>query len=406
MNSLISAAAQSLAKGDVLRALNLIARNDSAPALALRGIAMARLGDLEQARGLLKRAERAFGPEDEVARARCVVAQAEIAFVSRDLGWSVEALAGAMEVLEIHGDFHNADHARHLQARRSLLLGHHGDAERILNKLDPVGLPPVRRAAHEMIVAGLAMRKLRIEEAREAFGRAVEAARLSGIVALRIEVEKTARLLDIPVGRQIHRDRERPVLLGDVESLHASGALIVDACSRLVRCGNLVVPLASRPVLFTICRALAEAWPGDLSRESIICQTFEAKVANESHRARLRVEVGRLRKLLDPIASIKATRGGFVLTPVKETEVMVLAWPVDEENAAVLSFLADGEAWSSSALAVVLGVGQRTVQRALDALATEGKVQWFGHGRARRWTASMVPGFTSILLLPDPLPMG
>ncbi len=403
MNHLISAAAISLARGDVLRALNLIALNDAAPALALRGIAMARLGDLDQAKVLLKRAERAFHPHDAVARARCVVAQAEIAFVSRDLGWSGNALAEAMVVLEKQGDFLNSAHARHLQAREWLLLGYLGEVERILNEIDPQLLPPARQAAHEMIVAGLAMRKLRTAEAREAFGRAGEAARLSGIPSLRIEVEKSARLLEVTVGRAISRGRERPVLLEDAESLRASGALIVDACSRVVRCLKMVVPLTSRPVLFTLARVLAEAWPGDLQRESIICQTFDVKIINETHRARLRVEIGRLRKLLGPIASIKATRSGYVLTPVMAAEVIVLAWPVDEKNAALLSFLSDGEAWSSSALAVVLAVSQRTVQRALDALAADGKVQWFGYGRARRWTASTVPGFTTILLLPDPL---
>ncbi|MGZ3286370.1 MAG: helix-turn-helix domain-containing protein, partial [Xanthobacteraceae bacterium] len=167
---------------------------------------------------------------------------------------------------------------------------------------------------------------------------------------------------------------------------------------------NTLVSLESRPVLFALARALGEAWPDDVPRSTLLARAFGAKFADESHRARLRVEIGRLRKALATLASVNATARGFALVPRRGREVVVLARPVDEEHADVLAFLADGESWSSSALALALGASQRTVQRALDALAATGKVQWFGRGRARRWMTPPVPGFPTTLLLPAPLP--
>jgi hypothetical protein len=137
----------------------------------------------------------------------------------------------------------------------------------------------------------------------------------------------------------------------------------------------------------------------------LIERAFGSRFTDESHRARLRVEVGRLRRMLRPIAGVSATKRGFSLLPRRASGVAVLARLVEEEHAAVLAFLADGESWSSSALGLALGKSQRTVQRALDSLAAAGKVQAFGHGRARRWTAPPVPGFTTTLLLPGPLPV-
>ncbi|HEY1080991.1 MAG TPA: hypothetical protein VGE29_01955 [Prosthecobacter sp.] len=404
MDPLITAAASALAAGDPLRALNCVALREDAPSLALRGIAMAQLGDLVQAQKLLKRAARAFGPSQPLAHARCVVAQAEIAFVCRDLGWPVKALAAAQAVLEQQGDEINAVHARHLLARRALLLGHLDEATRALGDVDPLALPPPRRAAHEMIVAGIAMQRLHIAPAREAFTRAREAAQLARIPALKAEVETAALRLETPVARHITRAGERLILLEGLQVLLASPTLVVDACRRVVRRGKVVIPLASRPVLFALARALAAAWPNDVCRKDLLQAAFQAKRADESHRARLRVEMGRLRQLLKPLAEVQATSEGFALHPRHDAEVNVLAWPAEEEHGAVLAFLADGEAWSSSALALALGVSQRTVQRSLDALAAEGKVQWFGRARARRWTASSVPGFTTIMLLPTLVP--
>jgi len=404
MDSLITAAARALAAGDPLGALKRVALRDDAPALALRGIAMAQLGDLVRAKALLRSAARAFGPKEAVARARCVVAEAEIALVSRDLGWPAKALDAARATLEAHGDRVNAAHARNLEVRRLLLIGRLDEAERTLAELDPAPFPPASRAAHELAVAGIAMRRLRTKTARAALASAGRAARDADIPALTAEVESASLVLNTPAARLIARGDERLLLLEDVEALLASQALVVDACRYVVRDARTVVSLATRPVLFALARALGEAWPADVPRSTLIARAFRAKHADESHRARLRVEVGRLRVELRTLADVSATKRGFALAPRRAREVVVLAPPVEEQHAAVLAFLADGESWSSSALAIALAASPRTVQRALDQLAAARKVQSFGRGRARRWMTPLMPGFPTILLLPGPLP--
>ena len=404
MDSLITAAARALAAGDPLGALKRVALRDDAPALALRGIAMAQLGDLVRAKALLRGAARAFGPKEAVARARCVVAEAEIALVSRDLGWPAKALDAARATLEAHGDRMNAAHARTLEVRRLLLIGRLDEAEHALAELDPTPFPPASRAAHELAVAGIAIRRLQTKTARAALARAEHATRVADIPALTAEVESAARVLNTPAARLIAGSEERPLLLEEVETLLASKALVVDACRHVVRDAGTVVSLATRPVLFALARALGQAWPGDVPRSTLIARAFGAKHADASHRARLRVEVGRLRVELRTLADVSATKRGFALTPRRAREVAVLAPLVEEQHAAVLAFLADGESWSSSALAIALGASPRTVQRAFDSLAAAGKVQSFGRGRARRWMTPPVPGFPTILLLPGPLP--
>jgi hypothetical protein len=405
LDSLITAAARALAAGDPLGALKRVALRDDAPALALRGIAMAQLGDLDRAKALLRRAARAFGPKEPIARARCVVAEAEIALVSRDLAWPTKELDAARATLERHGDHVNAAHARHLEARRLLLTGRIDAAERTLADLDPALFPSASRAAYEMVVAGIAMRRIRTTAARAALDRAARAAQDAGIAALAAEVESASRILDTPAARLITGGEERLLLLEDVEALLESDALVVDACRNVVRHEGVVIPLATRPILFALARALGEAWPGDVSRDAMVERAFGPKHADESHRARLRVEVGRVRAELRPLADITATKRGFALEPRRAREVVVLAWPVEEQHAAVLALLADGESWSSSALALALSGSQRTVQRALDSLAGAGKVQSFGQGRARRWMTLPLPGFTTTLLLPASLPI-
>jgi hypothetical protein len=406
MDSLTTAAARALAAGDPLRALNFIALRDDAPALALRGIAMAQLGDLVRARTLLRRAARAFGPREAVARARCVVAEAEIALVSRDLGWPAKPLDSAQTVLERHGERVNAAHARYLAIRRMLLIGRLDQAEHLIKDFDPTPLPPASRAAHELVVAGIAMRRLRITAAGAALTRARNAAHKAGIPALSAEVEDAAHVLDAPAARVIAKGKERLVRLGEIEALLASKTLIVDACRHVVCHAGRTVSLETRPVLFALARAMAGAWPGDVSRSALLAQAFRAKYVDESHRARLRVEIGRLRKVLRLFAAIDATKDGFALVPRGARDMAVLAPPTDEAHATVLALLADGEAWSSSALALALGASQRTMQRALDELTAHGKVQPIGRGRARRWMTQPVPGFPTTLLLPAALPDG
>jgi hypothetical protein len=210
-------------------------------------------------------------------------------------------------------------------------------------------------------------------------------------------------VLATPAARVVADGKDRLLLLEDVEALHTSGALVVDACRLVVRNATTAVSLARRPVLFALARALGEAWPLDVSRDALVARAFRGKRADESYRARLRVEVGRLRRELRKLARVSATQRGFALAPRKASEVVVLAPPVEDANAAVLGCLADGESWSSSALALALGTGQRTMQRSLEALAAAGKVQAFGRGRARRWVTPPPPGFTTTLLLPAPL---
>ena len=404
MDSLITAAARALATGDLLGVLKRVGLRDDPPALALRGIAMAQLGDFDRAKVLLRRAARAFGPREAVARARCVVAEAEIALVSRDLGWPAKTLDAARATLEAHGDHVNGAHARILESRRLLLIGHLDEAEQALAGLDAAPLPAALRANHELVVAGIALRRLQTKLARMALSRAERAAREADIPALTAEVQGASQVLTTPAARLFAGADQRLLLLEDVEALLGSKALVIDACRHAVRERGTVVSLARRPVLFALARALGEAWPEDVPRSTLITQAFRARHVDESHRARLRVEIGRLRSALRSLAGVSATKQGFALVPRRAREVVVLARPVEEEHAAVLAFLADGESWSSSALALALAASQRTVQRALDSLAAAGKVQSFGLGRARRWLTRPVPGFTTTLLLPGPLP--
>ncbi len=364
---------------------------------------MAQLGDFARAKALLRRAGRGFGSREPLARARCLVAEVEIGLATRELNWSTKSLDAARAMLEKGGDRANAAQARYLEVRRLVLIGRLEQAGNMLSKLDPGGLPSQLRVVHELASAAIATRGLRIQVAREAITRAGQAAREAAIPALAAEVAGAARVLAAPAARVIAGGKDRLLRLEEVERLLESGALIVDACRLAVRDATTVVPLPRRPVLFALVRALGEAWPLDVSRDVLVARTFRAKRADESYRARLRVEVGRLRGELRRLAAIRATRQGFALVPAAATEVVVLAPPVEDVNAAVLAHLADGEFWSSSALALALGTGQRTMQRALEELAARGKVQAVGRGRARRWATPPPPGFTTTLLLPVPI---
>lgn len=406
MDPLIATAARALAAGDPLAAMKRVALREDPPALALRGIAMAQIGEFPQARDLLRRAARAFGSKEPMARARCILAETEIALVLRDLGGTLQSLGTARKALETHGDRVNAAHAAYLEARRFLLIGRLDEAEQMLAALDADALPIASRCGFWLVATGIAIRRVRTTDARSALDHARKAARAAGIHALLAETDRAASALSAPAARLVSEGREKLLGLAEVEALITSEKLVVDACRNALRRRNTVIPLAGRPVLFALARTLAEAWPRDVSRQTLLARAFRAREADESHRARLRVEMGRLRKLIEPLAGLKATDRGFRLEPRDTTAVAVLAPPVDGEHAELLALLADGEAWSSSALALALDVSPRTVQRALEALAEEGKVEWFGHGRARRWIASNVPGFPTSLLLPAPLPTG
>lgn len=404
MDSLITAAARALATGDPLGALKRVALRDDPPALALRGIAMAQLGEHPRARELLRRAGKGFGAHEDLARARCVVAEAEVALALRDVGESPRELNAAVATLEARNDRVNAMQARLVAARRSVLLGRLDEATTALAPLDTQGLPPLVVAAAELTRAELALRALHTDTARAALDRAQQAAEQSGVPALVAEVAHTRTALEQPAARLSHKEGEQLLRLGEVEALLASGTLVIDACRHGLHANDRWLPLAGRPVLFALARALAEAWPGDVDRRSLIERVFRTRRPDDTHRARLRVEMGRLRALVAGMAQISATPRGFALQPLDQRPVAVLAPPVDGEEASLLALLADGAAWSTSALAQALGVSQRTVQRALADLEAGGRVRSLGQARARRWLAPPLTGFTTILLLPASLP--
>ena len=410
MDSLIAAAARALAVGDTLRALKHVGVRDDPPALALRGIAMAQLGEHPRARELLRRAARAFGAHEALARARCVVAEAEVALAMRDLRGSPRALAAAAATLEARADRVNALQARLIALRRLLLLGRLEEAAAALARLhvdaSARGLPPALLAVAELAAAEVALRSLRTAPAQAALARAREAAEQARVPALLAEVTEARAALDRPAARRVHAGREQPLRLEEVEALLASGALVVDACRRGLRAGAAWLPLARRPVLFALARALAEAWPGDVDRHVLIARAFGTRRPNESHRARLRVEIGRLRALAAPLARIEASARGFALLPRGERAVVVLAPPIDGDQASLLALLGDGAAWSTSALALALGASQRTVQRALVELEAAGRVRSIGRARTKRWLSPPLAGFTTILFLPAALPPG
>jgi hypothetical protein len=404
MDSLIAASARALAAGDAIGALKRVALRDDPPALALRGIAMAQLGELARARELLRRAARGFGAHEELARARCVVAEAEVALAIRDLGGSPRALAAASETLEARADRANALQARLIAARRLLLLGRLDEAAAALANIDVGGQPPSLAAVAELISAELALRSLRVAAAHAALARAREAARRAGVPALLAEVEEAHAALERPAARRRLADGEQALRLDEVVALIESAALVVDACRRGLRAGTQWLPLARRPLLFVLLRALGEASPGDVDRNVLIERAFRTRRPDETHRARLRVEMGRLRALVAAVARIDATEQGFALRPRDAREVVVLAPPIDGDDASLVALLSDGAAWSTSALALAMGASQRTVQRALVELEAVGRVRSIGRARAQRWLSPPLAGFTTILLLPAALP--
>ena len=404
MDSLVAAAARALARGDPLGALGRVGQRDDAPALALRGIAMAQLGEHPRARELLRRAARAFGTHEKVARARCVIAEAEVALLVRDLRGSTRALTAAMLALERHGDHGNAQQARLVLARRSLLLGRVDSAAATLDGIDTRGLSPVLAAVLHLTAAELALRSMRVEAAHAAIARADEAASIAGIPSLLAEVAGIRATLEQKVARRIVAGVEQALTLADVADLLASGDLVLDACRRRLQRDTTWRSLAGRPVLFELARVLAEAAPGDVERRVLIAQVFRTRRADDTHRARLRVELGRLRALVGDLARIEATTQGYALRAADDRQVVVLRPPIDGDQAALLALVADGAPWSTSALALALGTSQRTVQRALFRLERAGRVRSIGRARARRWLAPPLTGFATTLLLPGALP--
>ncbi|HEX4337098.1 MAG TPA: helix-turn-helix domain-containing protein [Polyangiaceae bacterium] len=397
MDPVLTAAARALALFAPLEALRGVALRNDAEALALRGVAMAQLGEFLRARKLLARAARKFD-EGSVARARCLAAEAEVALACRDLAAAGKGLETAARLLDAAGDTTNATFVRLLTVRRMILLGELAAAERALRSL-PLSKDGRLTTLTALARAEIAVRSFRSADAGTALVRARAAARSTKIASLVAEVEHAALQLEAPVARLIAPEGERLLTLAGVEALLDSGDLVIDGCRRELRREKVVVSLATRPVLFALASVLGEAAPQVASRDSLIRAAFGGKHANESLRARLRVELGRLRRVLATLAAIDARGDGFVMTPRRAARIHVLLPPEPGEASALLGLLGGSESWSTSALAAALGWSQRTVQRALGELHEAGRVRAFGQGRARRWIAPPLAGFATTLLL-------
>jgi hypothetical protein len=395
MDADLEAAAACLARYDSLGALRLVGLRDDPEALALRGVAMAQLGEDRTAQNLLGRAERVFLKESRAMHARVLAARGEIALAARDLDLAGRLLEAAEAALA--ADRTNRVFVRLLRVRRLLLLGCVDEAH-ALAAIDIRGTPPRLRVLAELLRADIAARRLHPLEANAAIARARVASRAAALPPLTEQVERLAVAIAAPVARIIRDRKIAPATLADVASLERERGLVVDACRRELRRARATVSLASRPVLFALAETLAEAAPEGQSRALLGERAFGARRVTESVRARLRVEIGRLRRALEPLgaAPIEPTTDGFALGL---SGVVVVLPPAEGETSLLLALLRGGEAWSSSALASASSLGQRAVQRALAELKDAGKIDAHGAGRNRRWVARPPDGFATTLLL-------
>lgn len=400
MDSLINSAARALSAGDPLGALDRVALRDDPPALVLRGIAMAQLGDLSRSTTLLRQAARELATTQPVAHARCTLALAEVALAGRQLDGSAEPLDAAIDTLAEAGDATNATHGRLVRIRRCLLRG---EVDVAAANLDFVHLeegPPRQLALASLIAAEVHVRRLDAKAAAGALATARTASARSGIGPLIHEVEAAIRRLHAPAARRRQGAEAVALTLAEVQALPLANVLLVDGCRRRVAFGAEVRPLSGRPVLFSLLARLARDWPASVSREELIGAAFGPAKVDDSWRARLRVEIGRLRKISGPMASFQATKEGYRIEVEEGCDLVLLEPPVDGPHAAIVALLSDGATWSTSALALALGVSARTMQRALADLREAGTVQSRGKGRARRWVLVPAIAFTTALLLP------
>jgi DNA-binding winged helix-turn-helix (wHTH) protein len=390
MVSRYQAAAEMLAAGDGLGALSQVGRDETPEGLALCGCAFAQIGDFERARRFLARAARGFGAADPVARARCVTASAEVSLALRELTGSLSGLRQASVVLSASGDLANALHARLVLARSLMFLDRRAEATQLLESVSLRGAPPLLAATTELIRAEVALRQVEIARARAALSRAQRAAERAAIPALVREVARVQEGLLAPAARLISRGHVRVLPLLEVERVLAKATWLVDGCRRELRCAARQVSFVRKPVLLELLCCLAEDWPQVVPRERLIERGFGARRSNETHRARLRVELGRLRRLLSGSGSVQAEGSGYRLVAAVSGNqgVQVLLPPSAGEHAALLALLGDGVSWPSSALAIALGASQRTLQRALLSLEESGSVVGRGQGRARRWAVA------------------
>jgi DNA-binding winged helix-turn-helix (wHTH) protein len=334
-----------------------------------------------------------------------LVAEAEVALALRDFGGEQE-LEGAVRLLGRRGDVANAALGRLIQVRRLVWLGEVAAAETALERLPLTGAPPRFLALASLIGADIAIKRGHAALAERALLRAQQAATQTRIFALIGEVDAAQRRLLAPVARLQNAQGEQLLLLADLEQLFASNRLLLDTCRRELRQGHKVTSFVTRPLLLELLTALAERAPEQVPRDELIARVFGARRSNESHRVRLRVEVGRLRRLVAKHAELVATVQGYALVP-RSGQPLERLLPVDDADASALwALLRGGEAWATSALSAALGKSQRAVQRALAELEQAGKVRGTGAGRARRWVAVSDSGLATGLLLVAPGTLG
>jgi hypothetical protein len=377
------AAAVALTAGDPITALKLAGTGEDPHALAIRGVAMAQLGELDKARRLLESAAALFDRDGErLFRARALVALAEVIAAERDLDSAQAALAEALARLESVGDHRNAAWARLVIARLYILQGDLARAREVMSAIDLRAASPSARVVVHLARAEASMRELKATEAASAVARARSSAERSKNPVLIAEVERVEASLSEPIARAF--DEHEPLTLSAVERALAK-RVVVDGLGRRLRFRDQVVDLRRRPVLYALLAELARALPEGASGERLIRTAFAARAPNESHRARLRVEIGRLRRAIQGHVEVSAVAGAWRIRARSGERIQLIEPLGDPRFAPIEALLSDGAAWSAKSLARALGQGERTVQRSLLDLAQRGAVEPIGSARARRY---------------------
>lgn len=392
----LAVAGRALARGEALEALGLVGREESALGLTLRGIAYAQLGDLNLARASLERAVPLA--DDAVTRARARAALVDVALGTGNPGSAARAARASIDELSALGDARNAAMQRLVLARAEVLLGRLGDAQRTVEQVLSSEVTPDLHAVASLAQAEIALRALAATRARQALVQARRCLEESPHPLLERALDGLERELTLPVARTLRAGVLRGADVSVIEELSRGEVLLVDACRRLVVEGRVAIPLARRPVLFAVLLVLARAWPEAVPRDELAARAFDVRRVNASHRARLRVEVGRLRKLLDgPAAEPTATAEGYVLS--SKREVVVLLPPTDDEGVSIALLLGDGASWTAQGLAEHAGISRRTAQRALSALVDGGAAVRTGRGKDVRYARPGTPIASRMLLL-------
>ncbi|MBF5043797.1 helix-turn-helix domain-containing protein [Aggregicoccus sp. 17bor-14] len=389
-------AGRALSRGEPLRALGLVGRSEDALGLTLRGIAYAQLGDLELARRSLERALALTG--EPLLRARARAARVEVALGEGDAATAAREARASADALAALGDARNAAMQRLVLARAEVLLGRLDEARRTVQEVLEAAPTADLQAVALLARAELALRAIAPSEARDALLSARRRLQEAPNPLLERELAALQQELSRPVARLLRAGALREVDLFAVEAAAGGDLVLVDACRRLVVAGPASCSLARRPILFSLLGLLARAWPAPVARDLLAAQAFDTRLVNDSYRARLRVEVGRLRKALASLGvEPVATREGYALTAAREVALLL---PLSDGEAARLSLLlANGAAWSARGLAEHAGVSPRTAQRALAALVSSGAALRTGSGKQVRYARPGLPLASRLLLL-------